>query len=181
MKGFKRKQHKPVKKGQSNHNSVVGTVKKDSHLPIKPFVILGIVVVLIISIWLVVDFIQDQRNQKKTSQACSTAVITSQTAVDLANSSAAVLKPTVDKIVKTNGYNKDPSCLYVLTKYYIGTGDPVKGRVSYDQLTKLYTSNDVYDSKIKNSVGSPEQFKPILEMLEQQQKDINQTSKVFKP
>lgn len=179
MKAFKSKRRKSAKGEQADHKPVVGTIRRFPQALPRVIVIIGVVIIVAGAGWLLYKFIDGRNSNNKISNACSESVVTAQTAIDLSNSSVAVLKPTVDKILKTNNYNNDPSCLYILTKYYIGVSDPAKARPSYDQLTKLYTSNKVYDSDIRDVVAGPEQFKPVLELLEKEQQEIDKTSKVI--
>lgn len=178
MNGFKRKQSKPAKKGQSNQQSVVGDMQKGLQLSSKKLLLVALIIVLIISGVGAYLYIKNRQASTKLSSVCSESVITRQTGIDLTSTSVAGLKPTVDKILQTN-YQNDPSCLFILTKYYVGVSDPVNARPAYDQLTKLYTSNDVYDANIQDAAASPQQFKQTLELLEKERQEIDRTSKVF--
>lgn len=178
MKGFKRKQHRPAKSGKTNQQAVVGDVKTGLQMPPKKvfLILLAVLVVVGGGVYLLAS-----RSSKQSSTSCSTAVLTKQTATDLNSPSAAVLKPTVDKIEAQPNYSKDINCVYVLMDYYIAVGDPDKARPAYDQLVALYTSREDYSETIRDAAGSPDRFKPILEMLEQQQRDLNQTSRIIQP
>lgn len=184
MKGFKSKPKKGKGAKHSSHvtpNIQVGEKFTGSQTTLKK-VLVGLLMIAVVvgGIWYIYDTLSTRNANKKPSAACSQAVITPQTAEDLKSPSPQALKPTVDKIKKRTDYQKDVSCMYVVTKYYIAISDPVNARASYDQLVKLFKSRDAYNPNIREIAGSPDQFKSTIELLEKQQKELSQTSRTVK-
>jgi len=185
MKGFKNKQKKGKGAQHSSNSAPQAEVSKSfapSHKGIKKVLIACVVIVVVgVAGWQLYDFVSNKTANNKAASECSRTLITAQTSADLKTPLPATLKPIVDKIIEQSDYTQDASCMYVVTAYYISMGDPKNARSSYDQLVKVYNAKTGYSSEISYVALKPDQVKPIVELLEQQARDVEKNSKIIKP
>lgn len=69
------------------------------------------------------------------------------------------------KMEEITGSDRDPNCLFVITKYYIVAEDGEKARENYDKLTKAYNQNEGYSDLLSIVARSPESISEDVDSL----------------
>ena len=126
---------------QENTTTELPVNKPHNHT--KSVTIVMIVIVICVAVIVGIWFVYKQRKQstKVITTECSSTTegsILMQAANNLGNQQA--LKPIADKILQISRFEKDPNCLYILTSYYISTGDSNNAQHYYDMLEKISKS-----------------------------------------
>ena len=88
---------------------------------------------------------------------------------------ASKLKPVIDDILKVSNFDKSSTCLYIVDKYYINSGDSAKARTYLDKLKKTYDGQG-YGDNIKAIANSPEVLEQSVKTLEKQKMKIEKNA-----
>ncbi|MDB5183061.1 MAG: hypothetical protein JWO47_845 [Candidatus Saccharibacteria bacterium] len=72
------------------------------------------------------------------------------------------LKPIATQIESLKGYQKSPTCMYVLTMYYINASDAIKAQAEYDTLKELKPHGS-YGINIQKATLSLTDLKTLIE------------------
>ena len=78
------------------------------------------------------------------------------------------LSKLVATIKKVKGYDRDASCLYIVTTYYISISDAQNASTYYAKLAQVYRANVGYDSNLKGATMPLSTLKAQVNFLQQQ-------------
>ncbi len=86
------------------------------------------------------------------------------------------LRLVVERIQADNNYQKDPSCMYIVTRYYTDTSDVARARESLNNLKKVYRSDNNYVPQIKKyPPTSIKLFETEIGLIEERAKNSGQS------
>lgn len=84
------------------------------------------------------------------------------------------LKPIAEQVAAKPDHDKSPTCLYVLTRYYLDESDPVLARQYFDKLQAVYQDNKGYGKSLGDNPLKPGELKKSVEFLENQVENFKQ-------
>lgn len=86
------------------------------------------------------------------------------------------LRPIALKIEQTQGYDKNPNCLYVVLTYYMQYGDAEKSRTHLDKLEKVYDTEAGF-SQLLGPTKTIEELRKFNDFLQRRAEQIKNNSK----
>lgn len=146
---------------------------KESPL-IKFFTKKRIIVIISMLIIAIIIFIMTSyfiNKNKPITNACSTPASSSilqNAKANFANNNVSQLKAVFENIKSLRGYQNDPNCMYIITRYYINTSNLTNAQSSLKQLTSDYR-NDVLNPNLMGNVSVTDLQTYITFTLESQQ------------
>lgn len=100
------------------------------------------------------------------SRVCSDEII-QQAAGAISENNVENLKSSYDRVIAENKYQTDPNCMYIVTNYFIRTGDYQQSRQSLEELKKVYNQEEGYSPLFGLKANDPDQLEPIVNFLEE--------------
>lgn len=128
-------------------------------------------VIAVLASLALLSFIVNHEYKKTTTEVCSTIeeesllVKSLEALKPLDHMNAERLKPVAKEIESTEGYNKDPNCMYVLTIYYTELNNLEKSQESYNRMEKLLGDDGILSDQF-NLMYSAEDLKQRVEFVE---------------
>jgi multidrug efflux pump subunit AcrB len=124
------------------------------------------VVLLIASLCLIVAamiLIALIRHQQTSDRARAALVTQASADLDLENTNK--LAQIVSQIKQQPGYQRDADSLYIITIYYLNTGDSANARLYYDKLASVYDAQKGYKNAALKHARSLQSLKSSVEFL----------------
>ncbi len=88
----------------------------------------------------------------------------------------------ITNIEKSDSYQQDPNCLFILTRYYVAEGDSIDASKYFTQLKKVYSPNKglslVYGGKSFNVNSLSAQISLLQKINQQTQSNATYSGKV---
>jgi hypothetical protein len=78
------------------------------------------------------------------------------------------MEQAVNKMQQQTGFDRDPSCLYVLVNYYISRGDPENARKYFENFETFYSPGEKLRTAPTTGRKDPSVLKTQIEFLEAQ-------------
>jgi hypothetical protein len=133
--------------------------------PRRILVVVGLLAVMGIGAYVVVHTSQ---SRQKTAQRslCVNDVIGTTIAKDisvLTKQNVTILKPIAKDITVLKNYEKSPTCLYVLTVYYINAADAANAQATYVKLKEVLKPGVTYGSNIQKATTSLKDLELLIE------------------
>jgi hypothetical protein len=120
----------------------------------KKQVLIALVAVVVIGLGLLVIL-----SMRKPADTSRTVVCTERVA-------DAAIEQAVTEMQQKEGFDRDPSCLYVLVNYYIARGDPENARKYFDKFEAIYNTGEVLKTAPITGRKDPIVLKTQIEFLE---------------
>jgi len=149
---------------------VVVSQQVTGHLPQNRKLIVIAVVVLLLCIGGATALLLASSNpiNTTTTSTCPATVLKQAKPLLTTTINPLQLSKLVGTIQKVKGYDRDASCLYVVTAYYISISDGPDASTYYAKLAKVYRANVGYDSNLKGATMPLSTLKSQVDFLKQQ-------------
>ena len=103
-----------------------------------------------------------------TTSTCSATILQQAKPLLTTTIDPAQLGKLVTTIQKVKGYDRDASCLYIVTAYYISISDTTNANTYYAKLANVYRANVGYDANLKGATLPLSTLKAQVNFLAQQ-------------
>src|SRR5665213_1899211 len=149
---------------------VVVSQQVTGHLPQNRKLIVIAVVVLLLCIGGATALLLASSNpiNTTTTSTCPATVLKQAKPLLTTTINPLQLSKLVGTIQKVKGYDRDASCLYVVTAYYISISDAKDASTYYTKLNSVYRATVGYDKNLKGATRSMATLKAQVDFLNQQ-------------
>ena len=129
------------------------------------WLIIGAAIVLLAIVATLTTVIMHRNAATVATSKCSDTVLTEVGPLLQDPNDLNKLSQLVSKIQKIKGYDKDASCLYVVTVYYLDISDATNTNTNYVKLTKVYKPKVGYVASLHGVAVAPEALKARVDYL----------------